>query len=200
QYLSMLRPELIVSPMAETLFSSIENITEPHRFTTSVVCLTHLARQLVRQTSSYSAGQVYVLPLLMSVLPGIDLNDPKKISTTLKFLNTVLSLITCVDCSSAVHIRNDLTEIEKQVCLSTKLFENFISTFLDRVFQMIEHLSSDMFDATMITDEVNIDYRDIELLLESILRNITGQCSSTIYRVCICNNIEHHLQPIYKYM
>ncbi|CAF4503506.1 unnamed protein product [Rotaria socialis] len=182
QYLSMLRPELIVSPMAETLFSSIENITEPHRFTTSVVCLTHLARQLVRQTSSYSAGQVYVLPLLMSVLPGIDLNDPKKISTTLKFLNTVLSLITCVDCSSAVHIRNDLTEIEKQVCLSTKLFENFISTFLDRVFQMIEHLSSDMFDATMITDEVNIDYRDIELLLESILRNITGQCSSTIYR------------------
>ncbi|CAF1351315.1 unnamed protein product [Rotaria magnacalcarata] len=117
----------------------------------------------------------------MSVLPGIDLNDPKKIYTTLKFLNTVLSLITCVDCSSAVQIRDDLTEIEKQVCLSTKSFENFISTFLDRVFQMIEHLSSDMFDTTVITDEVNIDYRDIELLLESILRNITGQCSSKIY-------------------
>ncbi|CAF2134732.1 unnamed protein product [Rotaria magnacalcarata] len=181
KYLSMLRPELIVPPVIEKLFSSIENITEPHRFTAIVDCLTYLARQLVRQTSSYSEGQAYVLPLLMSVLPGIDLNDPKKIYTTLKFLNTVLSLITCVDCSSAVQIRDDLTEIEKQVCLSTKLFENFISTFLDRVFQMIEHLSSDMFDTTVITDEVNIDYRDIELLLESILRNITGQCSSKIY-------------------
>ncbi|CAF4080922.1 unnamed protein product, partial [Rotaria magnacalcarata] len=102
KYLSMLRPELIVPPVIEKLFSSIENITEPHRFTAIVDCLTYLARQLVRQTSSYSEGQAYVLPLLMSVLPGIDLNDPKKIYTTLKFLNTVLSLITCVDCSSAV--------------------------------------------------------------------------------------------------
>jgi hypothetical protein len=87
-------------------------MTEPHSFTSIMGCLTRLARQIVRQTPSYSKGQIYVLPLLMSVLSGIDLNDFNKTSLTLEFLHTVLLLITCVDCSSAVHTRNDLTEVK----------------------------------------------------------------------------------------
>jgi proteasome activator subunit 4 len=87
-------------------------MTEPHRFTSIMTCLTHIARQIVQQTPSYSQGQTYVLPLLMSVLPGIDLNDFEKTSITLEFLETILMLITCVDCSSAVNTRNDLTEVK----------------------------------------------------------------------------------------
>lgn len=86
-------------------------MTEPHRFTSIISCLTHIARQIVQQTSSYSQGQIYVLPLLKSVLPAIDLNDTEKTSVTLKFLDTILMLITCVDCSSAVATRTDLTEV-----------------------------------------------------------------------------------------
>ena len=86
-------------------------MTEPHRFTSIMTCLTHIARQIVQQTPSYSEGQTYVLPLLMSVLPGIDLNDFKKISVTFQFIDTILMVITCVDCSSAVNTRNDLTEV-----------------------------------------------------------------------------------------
>jgi len=86
-------------------------MTEAHRFTSIMTCLTRITRQLVRQTSDYSQGQTYVLPLLMSVLPGIDLNDFKKTSVTFEFLDTILMLITCVDCSSAVNTRNDLTEV-----------------------------------------------------------------------------------------
>ncbi len=86
-------------------------MTEPHRFTAIMTCLTHIARQIVQQTPSYSQGQIYVLPLLMSVLPGIDLNDMEKTSVTLKFLDIILTVITCVDCSSAVNTRNDLTEV-----------------------------------------------------------------------------------------
>ncbi|CAF3608950.1 unnamed protein product [Rotaria sp. Silwood1] len=101
---------------------------EPHRFTSIMTCLTHIARQIVQQTSAYSQGQIYVLPLLMSVLPGIDLNDLEKTSVTLEFLDTILMLITCVDCSSAVNIRNDLTEKIREkvidfvsgVCLSSR--------------------------------------------------------------------------------
>ncbi|CAF2639464.1 unnamed protein product [Rotaria sp. Silwood2] len=107
----MLRPELIVPPIVEKLFASIDNTNEPHRFTSIMTCLTRITRQLVRQTPGYSQGQTYVLPLIMSVLPGIDLNDFKKTLVTLEFLNTTFMLITCVDCSSAVHIRNDLTEV-----------------------------------------------------------------------------------------
>ncbi|CAF5150636.1 unnamed protein product, partial [Rotaria sp. Silwood1] len=69
-----------------------------------------MTRQLVRQTSSYSCGQTYILPLLMSILPGIDLNDFEKTSVTLDFFDAIFMLISCIDCSSAVHIRNDLNE------------------------------------------------------------------------------------------
>ncbi|CAF4777299.1 unnamed protein product, partial [Rotaria sp. Silwood2] len=93
----------------------------------------------------------------MSVLPGIDLNDFKKTSVTLEFLNTIFMLITCVDCSSAVNIRNDLTEIEKEVCLSTTKFEDFINEFLTRIFQMIKILSTDTSDATLINDEMHME-------------------------------------------
>jgi proteasome activator subunit 4 len=86
-------------------------MTEPHRFTAIMTCLKYIARQIVQQTPSYSQGQIYVLPLLMSVLPGIDLNDFEKTSVTLEFLDTILMVITCVDCSSVVNTRNDLTEV-----------------------------------------------------------------------------------------
>ena len=92
-------------------FLSINHLIEPHRFISFITCLTHMARQLVQQSSSHSQGQIYVIPLLISVLPGIDLNDMEKTSVTLKFLETILMLITCVDCSSAVNIRNDLSEV-----------------------------------------------------------------------------------------
>jgi proteasome activator subunit 4 len=86
-------------------------MTEPHRFISIMTCLKHIARQIVQQTPSYSQGQTYVLPLLMSVLPGIDLNDFKKTLVTSEFLDIIFMLITCVDCSSAVNTRNDLTEV-----------------------------------------------------------------------------------------
>jgi proteasome activator subunit 4 len=95
-------------------------MTEPHRFTSIMTCLTHIARQIVQQTPSYSQGQTYVLPLLMSVLPGIDLNDFEKTSVTLEFLETILMLITCIDCSSAVNTRNDLTEVKALTLISKK--------------------------------------------------------------------------------
>ncbi|CAF4314779.1 unnamed protein product [Rotaria socialis] len=110
QYLSMLRPELIVPPLVEKLFSSIDSMSEPHRFTSIMTCLASLARQIVRQAPHFSQGQTYVLPLLMAVLPGIDSNDFKKTAVTFQFLNAILMLVTCIDCSSAIHTRNDLTE------------------------------------------------------------------------------------------
>ena len=74
-------------------------------------CLTRITRQIVRQRPCYSRGQIYVIPLLMGVLPGIDLNDLNKTSVTLHFFDAIFKVIICVDCSSAIHIRNDLTEV-----------------------------------------------------------------------------------------
>jgi proteasome activator subunit 4 len=89
-------------------------MTEPHRFTSIITCLGGMTRQIVQQTPHFSQGQTYVLPLLMAVLPGIDSNDFKKTAVTFQFLNAILMLITCVDCSSAVNTRDDLTEVRRK--------------------------------------------------------------------------------------
>jgi proteasome activator subunit 4 len=90
-------------------------MTEPHRFTSILTCLTSVTRQIVLQTPNFPQGQTYVLSLLMSVLPGIDSNDLDKTIVTFAFLKAMLMVITCVDCSSAVDTRKDLTEV-RQIC------------------------------------------------------------------------------------
>ncbi|CAF1508572.1 unnamed protein product, partial [Rotaria magnacalcarata] len=182
QYLSMLRPELIVPPLVEKLFSSIDSMSEPHRFTSIMTCLASLARQIVRQAPHFSQGQTYVLPLLMAVLPGIDSNDFKKTAVTFQFLNAILMLVTCVDCSSAIHTRNDLTEIEKEVCLSTAKFEDFVTEFLNRTFQMIDTLSTEMSDAVVVITKVNLEDHVTELALTSMMFGIVQQCSKKIFQ------------------
>ncbi|CAF1048161.1 unnamed protein product [Adineta steineri] len=183
QYLSILRPELIVPAIVQKHFSSIESINEPHRFTSIVKCLTCIVRQIVRQTSSYCQGQMYVLPLLLSVLPGIDLNDLKKMSVTLEFLDTILLVISCIDCSSAINNRNDLTEIEKEVCLLTKQFEDFIIEFLNRIFKMINILSTDISDALIIDTDINTIDNTIKSKLTSIIFNIVQHSSNKIFQI-----------------
>ncbi|UJR35822.1 hypothetical protein I4U23_028569 [Adineta vaga] len=163
--LSQLRPELVVPPLVELLFLSIDSITEPHRFTAVITCLAGMTREIVRQTPRFSQGQTYVLPLLMS------------------FLNAILMLVTCVDCSSAVHTRNDLTEIEKEVCLSTAKFEDFISEFLNRTFRMIETLSTEMSDAVMLTNESNLEDQEAGQELTNMIAGIVQQCSDKIFQM-----------------
>ncbi|CAF1238427.1 unnamed protein product [Rotaria sordida] len=182
QYLAMLRPESIVSPIVDKLLLSINNLIEAHRFTSLMHCLKRMTRQLVRQTSSYSQGQTYIIPLLMSVLPGIDLNDFEKTSVTLDFFDAIFMLISCVDCSSAIDVRHDLNEIEKEVCLSTAKFEDFITKFLDRIFQMINILSTDFSDAVNI-NEKHTDHDNLQVKLTSIMISILQQCSSNIFRM-----------------
>ncbi|CAF3253224.1 unnamed protein product [Rotaria sp. Silwood2] len=184
-YLSQLRPELIIPSLVELLFSSIDNMTEPYRFTSIITCLTGMTGQIVRQTLNFPQGQTFVLPLLISVLPGIDANDFKKTSVTFQFLNAILMLIACVDCSSAVNQRNDLTEIEKEVCLSTAKFEDFISEFLNRIFQMIDTLSTEISDAFIITIDSKMENHQINLELTSVISSIVQQCSKKIFHSLI---------------
>ncbi|CAF4504295.1 unnamed protein product, partial [Rotaria socialis] len=183
QFLSMLRPELIVPPLVDLLFSSVNSMTEPHRFTSLVTCLADMARQIVRQTPDFSQGQTYVLPLLMAVLPGIDSNDFKKTAVTFQFLNAILMLVTCIDCSSAIHTRNDLTEIEKEVCLSTAKFEDFVTEFLNRTFQMIDTLSTEMSDAVVLNHETNSEDQEASQELTSMISGIVQQCSKKIFQM-----------------
>ncbi|CAF3469088.1 unnamed protein product [Rotaria socialis] len=180
RHLAMLRPELVVPAIVEQLFSSVNSINEPHRFTSSLSCLTGITRQIVQQTLNFPQGQTYVLPLLISVLSGIDSNDFDKTSKTFQFLKAILMLITCVDCSSAINIPNDLTEVEKEVCLLTAQFEDFIIEFLNRTFQMVDSLSTEVFDGWVATTANDVN---TEIELTPVIPGIIEQCSSKIFQV-----------------
>ncbi|CAF4597649.1 unnamed protein product, partial [Rotaria sp. Silwood2] len=164
-------------------------------------CLPGIARQLVRQTPNYSEGQIYVLPLMMSVLPGIDSNDFEKIVVTLEVLDAILKLVPCVDCSSAVHTRNDLTETEKQVCLSTVQFEEFVIDFLNRIFQMISIRSTETSNAAVTNDSANEDDKFIkitEFLTGSLFSHKVRKFVASLVRAIVNANpreILKHLLP-----
>lgn len=74
-------------------------------------CLPGMIHQMVHRSENYSEGQLYVLPLMMSVLPGINSNDFEKATATFDVLDAIVKLVPCIDCSSAVHTRKDLTEV-----------------------------------------------------------------------------------------
>ena len=77
--------------------------------------------------------QSHVIPLLTAILPGLDSNDTKKCLISFQFLASILSSIPVVDCTPAVNLRDDLTEQERELCLLTSKFEDFIHEFFNKL-------------------------------------------------------------------
>lgn len=124
QHLSAIRPEIVVPPLLDKLYTSLQTVIEPHRLTATLQCAVSVARALVSGGASgpsihskdgpsihfedgpsiqFKDGPSHVIPLLMASLPGIDSNDVKKSMVTFQFISTLCSLIPIVDCSSAVY-------------------------------------------------------------------------------------------------
>lgn len=170
-------------------FAAIDNLSEPHRYTSVLKCLTRLVRPIAQQTPTYSEGQSHVLPLLMSVLPGIDLNDSEKTSSTLEFIEAMLTVITCVDCSSDAELTE--IDVERQVCRSTRRFGQFVEAFFDRIFHMMSLLQADVSDAIDIDTKADVLDQSLLYPLTNIIQNLTQQCSTSISEVST-----RHLTPI----
>ena len=105
QSLSLLRPEKVIPPVLENMYSALETLTEPHRLSASMQCVVSVARTLVKGNKFYPEGPTHVLPLLLSSLDGLDVNDMKKCMVTFQFIATFVTLIPIIDCSSAADIR-----------------------------------------------------------------------------------------------
>ena len=69
------------------------------------------------------------------------------------------------------------------MCLSTAKFEDFVSEFLNRTFQMIDTLSTEMSDAVVVSTKINMEDHVTELALTSMMFGIVQQCSSKIFHV-----------------
>ena len=83
--------------------------------------------------------QTHVIPLLSAVLPGLDNNDTKKCLISFQFLASILSSVLVVDCTPALALRTDLNEYERELCLQTAKFEDFIHEFFNKFACLIRN-------------------------------------------------------------
>lgn len=133
QYLTFLRGDIMLPPLIEKLNESISSLIEPDRYTKLLSCAVAIARELATYNSNHAVQtQIYVIPLLSAVLPGIDPNDADKSVLTFEFIDTLLSNIIVCDCSPALQVRNDLTEYEKEFIFQTSKFEDVIHELLSK--------------------------------------------------------------------
>lgn len=186
QSLALLRPELVVPPVLERLYQSLETVTEPHRLTAALQCVVAVSRSLVIGGPHFPEGPSHVIPLLSSCLPGVDPNDIKKCMVTFQFISMFTTLIPLVDCSNAVTVRDDLSELEQNVCLDTAGLEDFVLQFMGRCFSLIENSSLENptrldRDTEKMTAEENI----METGLASTFSFILTQSSPDIYKAAL---------------
>jgi proteasome activator subunit 4 len=98
--LSVLEPNIIMPAILERVYNGLESINEvriygcpgsyprltigclqTHRTTAVLSCLSGVASTLVSE-NIFLGGQKHLMPLLELALPGLDINDPLKVSRT----------------------------------------------------------------------------------------------------------------------
>ncbi|KAI1295461.1 Proteasome activator complex subunit 4 [Halotydeus destructor] len=187
QHLSVIRPEIVIPPLLELLYSSLQTVTEPHRLTATLQCAVAVGRSLVRGNKYYVEGPAHVIPLLMAALPGIDSNDCRKSVVAFQFISTFVTLIPLVDCTSAVETRDDLSETEYNLCLLTGQFEDFVLQFMDRCFALIENSAHDHRTDRSEAENMRLNAEEgiTEVGLTSTFSSILTQCSPNIIESAI---------------
>ncbi|XP_055031264.2 proteasome activator complex subunit 4B isoform X1 [Misgurnus anguillicaudatus] len=185
QNLALMRPELVIPPVLEKTYPAMETLTEPHQLTATLSCMIGVARSLLSGGRHYPEGPAHVLPLLMRALPGVDPNDFSKCMITFQFIATFTTLVPLVDCSSALHEKNDLTEMERELCSASAEFEDFVLQFMDRCFALIDSSTLEQTREETETEKMTHLESLVELGLSSTFSTILTQCSMEIFKVAL---------------
>ncbi|KAL0269474.1 UNVERIFIED_CONTAM: hypothetical protein PYX00_007188 [Menopon gallinae] len=186
QNLAVLRPKMIIPVLIESLYSTLDSVTEPHKLTSVMQCIVAVARPMVEGAKKgYPEGPTHVIPMLMLTLPGIDANDFRKCVVTFQFISIFVSLVPIIDSSKASEYYNNLTEEEEVICAATANFEDFVAQFFGRIFNFID---SSTLETTRM--EKDMEKRSkIETLAESALSavcySVLSQCSTDIFKIAL---------------
>ncbi|XP_059471936.1 proteasome activator complex subunit 4-like [Neocloeon triangulifer] len=181
QYLATLKPSLVVPPIVEKMYMNLDSITEPHKLTTAMMCVVAVGRPMLEQVGDYKEGRGHVLPLLMSVLPGIDPNDSFKCFITFQFISTFATLVPLVDSSRAYEHFKDLTDEEEILCAASSGFEDFVLQFIDRCLSLIESSSIDQSRIEQESDKWESESLTESAILSTVISVLT-QTSPSIFQ------------------
>ena len=166
QGLASLEPDLVLPGALQRIYPSMQGLVEVHRTTSSLRSLQVLSRTMIR-TKGY---RCHVTALLGLAIPGIDANDLEKSLITLSFIASVAYNIPFADLSndqdgytgntlamqwiqgelermeqegSEIKLNyQDLDDADEEMILrsSTAGFAEFLTSFLGRVFTLLENL------------------------------------------------------------
>ena len=166
QQLAFLEPGLILPGSLQRIYPSMQGLVEVHRTTSSLRALYHLSRTMV-QTKGF---RCHVTTMLGLALPGIDANDLNKTMYTLSFIQSVCynaPLHDLTEDHDNVHnnvlamefITSEVDRMEQEGVLveldysvltdeeeekilrsSTAGLSEWLSSFLGKVFTLLENL------------------------------------------------------------
>nr|DBA27145.1 TPA: hypothetical protein GDO54_011320 [Pyxicephalus adspersus] len=185
QNLALMRPELVIPPVLERTYPALETLTEPHQLTATLSCVIGVARSLVAGGRWFPEGPTHMLPLLMRALPGVDPNDFSKCMITFQFIATFSTLVPLVDCSPVLQERDDLSEVERELCSASAEFEDFVLQFMDRCFALIESSTLEQTREETETEKMTHLESLVELGLSSTFSTILTQCSKEIFKAAL---------------
>ncbi|KRT85387.1 hypothetical protein AMK59_1215, partial [Oryctes borbonicus] len=196
-YLASLRPNVLIPITLEKLYSSMDSLTEPHKLTSSIVCVTAICRYMVQgKRNGFLEGPTNVLPLLNALLPGIDPNDIRKCFLTFNFIMNICIMCPIVNSSDANRYYNDLTEEEHIVCEQTAGFEDFLIQFLDRIFMWIESNSLE-FTRMELSDN---NFNDVKSKVDSMSEGALILLVTTVLMQCSTDIFISALKKLYNFV
>ncbi|XP_029642324.1 proteasome activator complex subunit 4 [Octopus sinensis] len=200
KHLACLRPEIILPAFLERMYPAMETLTEPHRLIACMTCIVGVCRPMLQSTKWYPEGRLHVLPLLNLSLPGIDPNDVKKSLVTFQMVSTFVTLVPLVDCSSAIYLRDDLSETEKELCSASSQFEDFVLQFMYKSFSLIENSAQiELHNQSSTSDNsFNPEQSWLEIGLSSTFTAILQQCSTPIFESALSCLFNYVSQTVYE--
>ncbi|KAF8386338.1 hypothetical protein PRIPAC_75480 [Pristionchus pacificus] len=138
--LALLAPKIVLPAILEILYPALETVTEPHRLTQSLSCLFVALIPMLREEAGPGerTRKAEMVVLLEALLPAIDPNDIKKTLLCFQVFGIMVNTVPLVDCSEAVHLREDLTEDEKEICSATANFDGLVLGIMDKIISLLE--------------------------------------------------------------
>lgn len=166
QQLAFLEPDLILPGALQRIYPSMQGLVEVHRTTSSLRALYHLTGTMVR-TKGF---RCHVTTMLGLALPGIDANDLDKTLYTLSYIQSVCYNVPLHNLTEGqenvsgnmlamdwitsevgrmeqegVNVELDYSKLDDKeeeliLCSSTAGLAEFVSSFLGKVFTLLENL------------------------------------------------------------
>lgn len=133
---------------------------------------------------NYPEGPTQVIPILLSLLPGIDPNDIRKCFVTLNLMIHIINVVPIVDSSLASKYYDDLTEEEHLICEASASFEDFVLQLFDKLCVWVESNSLEFVRMEQSDNDRTNKFESLgENMIYSIIYALLSQCSDEIFMV-----------------